>query len=240
VGQISKRKWYNYIYFSKSVFKETLTFLRLYQLLTYFVDIFVAIKRILCFRLGTIHADTGTRGWRSAGKGSADQALTALALRWSQSPNPLAFSSGRSCRFNYKSCGSHQGVQSQECLPGKGQAQARECLLGQKQQHSYKALAAWKQKMEKTQELLQASQKEARNLSSVRRAPRLKRPRRGRTRTFAVLSAGLIAKEKQGLGESLASGIGYVPRVESLGIFLCSYPCFCLFVFCVSWFNASF
>ncbi|XP_028611419.1 myosin-15 [Grammomys surdaster] len=53
-----------------------------------------------------------------------------------------------------------------DALSDLGKARSVAVALGQKQQHSDKALAAWKQKLEEAQELLQASQKEARALSS--------------------------------------------------------------------------
>ncbi|XP_031220572.1 myosin-15 [Mastomys coucha] len=53
-----------------------------------------------------------------------------------------------------------------DALSDLGKARSAAAALGQKQQHSDKALAVWKQKQEEAQELLQASQKEARALSS--------------------------------------------------------------------------
>lgn len=53
-----------------------------------------------------------------------------------------------------------------DALSDLGKARSVAVALGQKQQHSDKALAAWKQELEEAQELLQASQKEARALSS--------------------------------------------------------------------------
>uniref|UniRef100_A0A0G2JY53 Myosin, heavy chain 15 n=2 Tax=Rattus norvegicus TaxID=10116 RepID=A0A0G2JY53_RAT len=53
-----------------------------------------------------------------------------------------------------------------DALSDLGKARSVAAALGQKQQHSDKALASWKQKQEEAQELLQASQKEARALSS--------------------------------------------------------------------------
>lgn len=53
-----------------------------------------------------------------------------------------------------------------DALSDLGKARSVAAALGQKQQHSDKALTSWKQKLDETQELLQASQKETRALSS--------------------------------------------------------------------------
>ncbi|CAH6792395.1 Myh15 [Phodopus roborovskii] len=53
-----------------------------------------------------------------------------------------------------------------DALSDLGRARSEAAALEQKQQHSEKALAAWKQKQEEIQALLQASQKEARALST--------------------------------------------------------------------------
>ncbi|XP_027269159.1 myosin-15 [Cricetulus griseus] len=93
-----------------------------------------------------------------------EEAKKKLAIRLQEAAEAMEVANARNASL--ERARNRLQVELGDALSDLGKARSVVATLEQKQQHSEKALAAWKQKQEEAQALLQASQKEARALST--------------------------------------------------------------------------
>ncbi|XP_051006310.1 myosin-15 [Acomys russatus] len=93
-----------------------------------------------------------------------EEAKKKLAIRLQEAAEAMEVSNGRNASL--ERARHRLQLELGDALSDLGKARSVAAALEQKRQHTDKTLAAWKQKQEEAQELLQASQKEARALST--------------------------------------------------------------------------